>query len=138
MSIQPSLRIVCRAGFGVSGAMDGLMMVRWVRTGSMRWLCCCSLLAVLPTAVQAEPGLRADYRCLGRFDAVDVTVFFFNKAPRELVLLEGQSAMRLPQLLSADGGRYGDAEQEFWVKGDRATWSRAKGVVMECQPPSRV
>ncbi len=118
--------------------MSGLMMGWWVRTSSMRWLCCSSLLAVLPTAVQAEPGLRADYRCLGRFDAVDVTVFFFNKPPSELVLLEGQSATRLPQLLSADGGRYGDAEQEFWAKGDRASWSRAKGVVMQCQPPSRV
>lgn len=54
------------------------------------------------------------------------------------MLLEGQSAMRLPQQLSADGVRYGDAENEFWVKGDRASLSRAKGVVMECQPPSRV
>ena len=103
----------------------------------MRWAACLSLVAALPVAVQAEPGIRAEYRCLGRFDAVDVTAFFFNQSPAELVLLEGQSAMRLPQRPSADGGRYGAADQEFWIKGDRARWSRAKGVVMQCQPPSR-
>lgn len=104
----------------------------------MRWLSCLSLLAVLPVAVQAEPGIRAEYRCLGRFDAVDVTAFFFNQDPSEVVLLEGQSATRLPRLPSGDGGRYGAADQEFWIKGDRARWSRAKSVVMQCQPPSRV
>lgn len=104
----------------------------------MRWAACLSLVASLPVAVQAELGIRAEYRCLGRFDAVDVTAFFFNQSPAELVLLEGQSAIRLPQLPSADGGRYGAADQEFWTKGDRARWSPAKGVVMQCQPPSRV
>jgi membrane-bound inhibitor of C-type lysozyme len=108
-------------------------MERRVREIPMRWAACLSLVAALPVAVQAEPGVRADYRCLGRFDAVDVTAFFFNQAPAELVLLEGQSATRLPQLPSADGGRYGSAAQEFWIKSDRASWSRAKDVVMQCQ-----
>jgi membrane-bound inhibitor of C-type lysozyme len=113
------------------------MMGRHVQLISMRWAASLSVLAMLPLAVQAETGIRAEYRCLGRFDAVDVTAWFFNQAPAELVLLEGQSAIRLPQLPSADGGRYGFADQEFWIKGDRARWRRAKGVVMQCQPPSR-
>ena len=113
------------------------MMDSRLQLMSMRWAACCSLLAALPVAVQAEPGIRAEYRCLGRFDAVDVTALFFNQAPAELVLLEGQSATRLPQLPSADGGRYGSADQEFWIKGERARWSRAKGVVMQCQPIRR-
>jgi membrane-bound inhibitor of C-type lysozyme len=113
------------------------MMGRHVQLISMRWAASLSVVAMMPLAVQAEPGIRTEYRCLGRFDAVDVTAWFFNQAPAELVLLEGQSAIRLPQLPSADGGRYGFADQEFWIKGDRARWSRAKGVVMQCQPPSR-
>ena len=104
----------------------------------MRWLSCLSLLAVLPVAVQAEPGIRAEYRCLGRFDAVDVIAFFFNQDPSEVGRLGGQGGTRLPRLPSGDGGRYGAADQEFWIKGDRARWSRAKGVVMQCQSPSRV
>jgi membrane-bound inhibitor of C-type lysozyme len=58
---------------------------------------------------------------------------FFNQAPAELVLLEGESATRLPQLPSADGGRYGSADQEFWIKGDRAVWSLGRAPAMACE-----
>lgn len=112
------------------------MMKPCVLRRSMRWLAGLSLLATMPVAVQAQTGIRADYRCHGRFDAVDITAFFFNQAPSELVLVEGQSAIRLPQLPSADGGRYGAAGQVFWITGDRARWIRAKGVEMPCQSRS--
>jgi hypothetical protein len=108
------------------------MMIRCVLRIPMRWSAV-ALVVAFPMAVQAEPAIRADYRCLGRFDAVDVTAFFFNRSPAELVLFEGRSSTRLPLLPSADGGRYGEAEQEFWIRGDRASWRRAKGVVMTCQ-----
>jgi len=34
-----------------------------------------------PATSEAELAIRAHYRCLGRFDAVDVTAFFFNRSP---------------------------------------------------------
>ena len=96
----------------------------------MAWL---ALLVGLPVTAQAQQAIRAQFRCLGRFDAVDVTALFFNQPPAELLLLEGQTATRLAQLPSADGGRYGGGGQEFWVRGDRARWSRGTSAVMQCQ-----
>ncbi|HEY5207286.1 MAG TPA: MliC family protein [Roseiarcus sp.] len=39
--------------------------------------------------------------------------------------------LRLPQVLSADGGRYADAGIEFWIKGRSATLTM-KGVKETC------
>ena len=39
--------------------------------------------------------------------------------------------LKLPQLLSADGGRYADADIEFWIKGRSATLTM-KGVKETC------
>ena len=83
---------------------------------------------------QPDQAIRASYRCLGRFDAVDVTALFFNSAPSELVLLVGETATRLPQQLSADGGRYAAGDQEFWIKGDHATWRIGQASPMTCGP----
>jgi membrane-bound inhibitor of C-type lysozyme len=33
--------------------------------------------------------------------------------------------IELPQVMSADGGRYANGETEFWIKGRNATLSRA-------------
>ncbi len=38
----------------------------------------------------------------------------------------------LPQVLSADGGRYADADIEFWIKGRSATLTM-KGVKETCE-----
>jgi membrane-bound inhibitor of C-type lysozyme len=38
----------------------------------------------------------------------------------------------LPQVPSADGGRYADAHTEFWIKGRSATLTRA-GILTTCQ-----
>ena len=83
---------------------------------------------------EPEQAIRATYRCLGRFDAVDVTALFFNRPPSELVLLVGETATRLPQQLAADGGRYAAGDQEFWIKGDRATWRIGQAPSMACGP----
>ena len=90
----------------------------------------------IASAETGEPdqGGRATFRCLGRFDAVDVTALFFNSAPSELVLLVGETATRLPQQLSADGGRYAAGDQEFWIKGDHATWRIGQASPMTCGP----
>ena len=39
--------------------------------------------------------------------------------------------LKLPQVLSADGGRYADADIEFWIKGRSATLTM-KGVKETC------
>ena len=83
---------------------------------------------------QPDQAIRATYRCLGRFDAVDVTALFFNSPPSELVLLVGETATRLPQQRSADGGRYAAGDQEFWIKGDRAIWRIGQATPMTCGP----
>lgn len=41
----------------------------------------------------------------------------------------------LPQVLSADGGRYADGNVEFWIKGRQATFS-VDGVTTTCSAGS--
>lgn len=81
---------------------------------------------------EAEQAIRADYRCLGRFDAVEVTAFFFNRPPAAVVLVAGESATRLPQLPAADGARYGAADQSFRINGDQALWQLGQAPAMRC------
>ena len=38
--------------------------------------------------------------------------------------LDGAEPVVLPQVLSADGGRYADDDMEFWIKGRDATLTR--------------
>ena len=95
------------------------------------------LLPLLP-AVAAEPeaAIRASYLCQGRFDAVRLTALFFNGEPREVVLLQGEQATRLPQQPSASGARYEAGHQSFWLKGDQATWQFGLGATYSCGPES--
>lgn len=95
------------------------------------------LFATAPRLARAEPGLRADYLCKGRFDASAVTAFFFNDSPRAVVLLEGEGATRLPQAVSASGARYSDGAQSFWVKGERASWQQGQAPARHCEPRPR-
>jgi membrane-bound inhibitor of C-type lysozyme len=43
----------------------------------------------------------------------------------ELTFAGTSRKITLPQVLSADGGRYADADTEFWIKGRSATLTRA-------------
>ena len=71
---------------------------------------------VLPALCrEPETAVRATYLCRGRFDAVQLTALFFNAEPREVVLLQGEQATRLPQQLAADGARYASGGQSFWL-----------------------
>lgn len=93
-----------------------------------------SLLAALPAATWAEEGLRADYLCKGRFDASEVTAFFFNGTPSVVVLLVGEGATLLPRAMSGSGARYSDGGQTFWVKGEHATLQQGTAPARSCEP----
>jgi len=95
-----------------------------------------SALVAVPVAAVPEAAIRATYLCQGRFDAVRLTAFFFNGEPREVVLLQGEQATRLPQQPSGSGARYGAGNQSFWLKGDQATWQFAAGATYSCGPES--
>jgi len=95
-----------------------------------------AVVAVPAMAVEPEAAIRATYRCQGRFDAVRLTALFFNAEPREVVLLQGEQATRLPQQPSGSGARYGAGNQSFWLKGDQATWQVGAGAAYSCGPES--
>ena len=95
-----------------------------------------ALVAVPAVAAEPEAAIRATYLCQGRFDAVRLTALFFNGEPREVVLLQGEQAIRLPQQPSGSGARYGAGSQSFWLKGDQATWQFAAGATYSCGPES--
>ena len=94
------------------------------------------VVAAVPAAAEPEAAIRATYRCQGRFDAVRLTALFFNGEPREVVLLQGEQATRLPQQPSGSGARYGAGNQSFWLKGDQATWQFGAGAAYSCGPES--
>lgn len=86
-------------------------------------------------AAEAEQAIRATYLCRGRFDAVELTALFFNREPSEVILLVGETATRLPRQLAASGSRYASGSQEFWIKGDAASWRLGPhpAAAMQCQ-----
>jgi membrane-bound inhibitor of C-type lysozyme len=43
----------------------------------------------------------------------------------ELVFHGSDKRVNLPQVLSADGGRYATGQTEFWIKGRQATLTRS-------------
>ncbi len=44
----------------------------------------------------------------------------------DLVFKGSNARQNLPQVLSADGGRYAAGDTEFWIKGRQATLSRGQ------------
>jgi membrane-bound inhibitor of C-type lysozyme len=106
----------------------------------------CVLIGLMPVTAPAmpaaapepEPAIRATYLCRGRFDAVELTALFFNRDPSEVILLVGETATRLPRQLSASGSRYGGGNQEFWIKGEQASWRLGPhpAATMRCQTTS--
>jgi len=114
--------------------MGGALAAGLLLVGSMASFLWRPAAAQSATPVDPDQAIRAAYRCLGRFDAVDVTALFFNRPPAEVVLLVGETATRLPQRRSADGGRYAAGAQEFWIKGDRASWRIGQAPPMTCGP----
>jgi membrane-bound inhibitor of C-type lysozyme len=91
-------------------------------------LACLALGAPLSSAVAAE----ATYRCA---DGTAVQAVFRARVSAGSVRLtfagEGRP-VTLPQVLSADGGRYADGNMEFWIKGKTARLTRL-GATTECE-----
>jgi membrane-bound inhibitor of C-type lysozyme len=94
------------------------------------WACIASFSATFAVGAPAF-ATEAHYLC---FDGNKLTAKFSppNVATGEvkLTLQEGRTVI-LPQVLSADGGRYANGEVEFWIKGRSATLTMA-GKVVRC------
>jgi len=86
-------------------------------------------------ALTAAPALANDvrYSCDG---GTQVTATFStpSAAPGNVVLVFAGSTdkLTLPQVKSADGGRYANADVEFWIRGRDATLTRG-GRSEKCQ-----
>jgi membrane-bound inhibitor of C-type lysozyme len=89
---------------------------------------------VFLSPVSSVWAASAAYRCA---DGTALRAGFSAPGPAGSVRLtfSGQrSSITLPQVPSADGGRYQDGTVEFWIKGKTAQLTRA-GVTTECRTP---
>jgi len=129
-----SLKVLNLKLLSVDGMASKVMKARLgLRQAGFAAVVVAAALQALPAACrEPEAAIRASYLCLGRFDAVSLTALFFNGDPRELVLLQGEQAIRLPQQPSGSGARYGAGAQSFWLKGDRATWQVGQAPAYAC------
>ena len=129
-----SLKVLNLKLLSVDGMASKVMKGRLgLRQAGLAAVVVAAALQALPAACrEPEAAIRASYLCLGRFDAVSLTALFFNGEPRELVLLQGEQAIRLPQQPSGSGARYGAGAQSFWLKGDRATWQVGQAPAYAC------
>ena len=84
-----------------------------------------AVLATLIAATGSASATEASYTCSG---GGRLTAIF--SPPSESL---GQVTLRiagspgkivLPQVMSADGGRYANQNMEFWIKGNNATFTR--------------
>lgn len=80
--------------------------------------------ATQQAAPAAGMGVAAAFTC---DDSVSVLALFRNDSTgkAEVALVVGEERYHLPQLVSADGARYGDATTTFSTKGDAAEFTRA-------------
>ena len=88
-----------------------------------------ALLTILPSVAMADEH----YLCDGN---VHLTATF--NTPKEgagsveIVFAGSNERIVLPQVLSADGGRYAAEGTEFWIKGSQATLTQ-RGKVTACK-----
>ena len=92
-----------------------------------------ALLAMQVTAASLVPSvIGVPFNCE---DGTRLAATFFNPAlgPGRVEIRFGGRAKKtiLPQLPSADGGRYGTQKVELWSHGSRATLTR-NGVATTC------
>lgn len=92
--------------------------------------------AVLMASAAQAASITAAYSCS---DGSKLTATFNTPAsgPGSVTLVptKGSKPLTLPQVLSADGGRYAADGTEFWSKGKGATFTRA-GRAVTCQTKS--
>jgi membrane-bound inhibitor of C-type lysozyme len=82
----------------------------------------CTLIVLACVSSPSRADESAHYMCA---DKTELTATF-TSAPgaAELVFAGSNETIRLPQAVSADGGRYASGETEFWIKGREATLTR--------------
>jgi membrane-bound inhibitor of C-type lysozyme len=61
------------------------------------------------------------YNCT---QGIKLSAQFIHGDQEAVKLTEGESTLTLPQVISADGGRYSDGKVTFWIKGNNATFDR--------------
>jgi len=85
--------------------------------------CLAGAVAILAFVSQAH-ATEARYACSGgakltaRFSSPD------TETGTVVLTFETGETIALPQVMSADGGRYADKGVEFWIKGNNATLTR--------------
>lgn len=80
------------------------------------------------TAADAAVATSATYKCT---EGVSLTARFSppSYATGQVVLTFGNGrSLTLPQVISADGGRYAAGDVEFWIKGNGATLKRGAKI----------
>jgi len=90
-------------------------------------------LVALP-AFAASPGpIEAHYEC-STGTRLSATFSSPNVSPGSVILVfaGARRLIILPQVVSADGGRYANSDMEFWIKGKEATLTR-KGKRETCR-----
>jgi membrane-bound inhibitor of C-type lysozyme len=81
--------------------------------------------------VSSASAIEANYRCA---DGTAVNAVFSapgHAGSVQLTFSRSAKSVELPQVLSADGGRYADGNVEFWIKGKTASLTRA-GAATDC------
>jgi membrane-bound inhibitor of C-type lysozyme len=92
-----------------------------------------SLVFWLNLSVHAQ-AREVQYTCTDKTVlAVTFSVPGASPAFARLVITGTPADIVLPQVLSADGGRYANEDLEFWVKGSSAQLTRDGGPVTICQ-----
>lgn len=86
-----------------------------------------AIAALTGTALAAD----VDYTCN---DGTRLTATFSppGASPGNVILVIAGAKATLPQVKSADGGRYANGEMEFWIVGKNATLTRSGRKAM-CQ-----
>ena len=87
--------------------------------------------ALILSGADAAFATSATYKCS---EGVSLTARFsppsYSTGQVELIFGDGRS-LTLPQVMSADGGRYAAGDVEFWIKGKGATLRRG-GSTQSC------
>lgn len=73
---------------------------------------------LLALAAPAAADATARYRC---DDGAAFTALFTSEPGAAALSFADGRSLTLPQALSADGGRYADDANEFWIKGKGAS-----------------
>jgi membrane-bound inhibitor of C-type lysozyme len=91
-----------------------------------------AVLSASPSAAKSPHRYRCDdgTRLIASFVGVSSPV------SRVVVTFDSSKAQVLPQIQSADGGRYSDGKTEFWIKGKGATLTRPNKPATRCSTPS--